>query len=126
MSDTPQLANPGEFISAEEYEESPEQQMDKELITSDWQATMEALSRPETKVTLPKRGEFSRQKVVAAFEDAFELIGGVPRLAVWAHSNPKEFYKLYGKLLPSTNSSALGESNELVIKHVLPKSRLDE
>ena len=61
-----------------------------------------------------------------AFDNAFHLIGGVPRLAIWADDNPKEFFKLYAKLLPSQSSSSLGESTDIVIKHVLPKSKLDE
>lgn len=35
-----------------------------------------------------------------AFINAFELIGGVSRLVMWADQNPTEFYKLYARLLP--------------------------
>jgi hypothetical protein len=35
------------------------------------------------------------------FQHAFELIGGIPRLAHWAHSNPDKFYALYSKLIPA-------------------------
>lgn len=35
------------------------------------------------------------------FQHAFELIGGIPRLAHWAHSNPDKFYQLYSKLIPA-------------------------
>lgn len=35
-----------------------------------------------------------------AFQLAFQLIGGVPRLALWAHANPTEFYRIYSKLIP--------------------------
>ncbi|MFI5224007.1 MAG: hypothetical protein ACHQX3_07185 [Nitrospirales bacterium] len=35
------------------------------------------------------------------FQHAFELIGGIPRLAHWAHSNPDKFYQLYSKLIPT-------------------------
>lgn len=42
----------------------------------------------------------SRKRVERAFLNAFELIGGVPRLALWADQNPTEFYKLYARLLP--------------------------
>jgi hypothetical protein len=47
------------------------------------------------------RKAMRREKVVRHYDDAFELIGGVPRLAYWAHSDPKEFYKQYAKLIPS-------------------------
>jgi hypothetical protein len=35
------------------------------------------------------------------FQHAFELIGGIPRLAHWAHANPDKFYQLYSKLIPA-------------------------
>lgn len=54
-----------------------------------------------TQIHLPKNERFTRAEVVQAFASTFELIGGVPRLALWAHRNESEFYKLYAKLLPS-------------------------
>ena len=63
--------------------------------------------------------------MVQAFQTAFELIGGVPRLALWGNENPNEFYKLYGKLLPSSNSSALGEQSKLVIEMAIKPGGLD-
>lgn len=41
-------------------------------------------------------------KAAKAFQQAFEQIGGVPRLALWADQNPSKFYHLYSKLVPST------------------------
>ena len=116
-----------EFIPAEEYaSQATAPTPPKEHEISDWDSVMESIANGGGKtISLPRKGEFSRAKVVEAFADAFELIGGVPRLAVWAHTNPGDFYKLYGKLLPSQNSSALGESNEMVIKHVIPPTELD-
>jgi len=35
------------------------------------------------------------------FQHAFEMIGGIPRLAHWAHTNPDKFYQLYSKLIPA-------------------------
>jgi len=72
------------------------------------------------------RQDFSRKEVVKAFQRAFDLIGGIPRLALWAHENPTEFFKLYARLLPSQASPALGEANEMTVIHVIPKSSLDE
>lgn len=43
-----------------------------------------------------------KQKAADAFQSAFDLIGGVPRLALWADKNPSAFYALYSKLIPST------------------------
>ena len=115
-----------EFIPAEEYEAEPEQQSYQEIVTSDWELTLSQLAQPETTVRIPRTKEFKRQQVISAFANAFELIGGVPRLALWAHSNPTEFFKLYGKLLPTNDSAALGEQSQLVVRHVLPRSPLDE
>jgi hypothetical protein len=42
------------------------------------------------------------QKAAGAFQQAFDLIGGVPRLALWADQNPSKFYPLYSKLMPHT------------------------
>lgn len=42
-----------------------------------------------------------REEIARAYDDAFELIGGVPRLALWAHEDPREFYKLHAKLIPT-------------------------
>ena len=77
-------------------------------------------------VRIPRSPTFSRKEVVQSFQSAFELIGGVPRLALWANDNPNEFYKLYGKLLPSSNSSALGEQTKLVIEMAIKPGALDE
>ena len=83
-----------------------------------------ALSEGKT-IRVPRNPQFSRKEVVQAFQSAFELIGGVPRLALWGNDNPNEFYKLYGKLLPSSNSSALGESAKLIIEMAIKPGALD-
>ena len=41
-------------------------------------------------------------KAAMAFQQAFEMIGGVPRLALWADQNPTKFYTLFSKLVPAT------------------------
>jgi hypothetical protein len=61
-----------------------------------------------------------RADVVTAFHTAFQMIGGVPRLALWADHNPTEFYKLYSRLLPSAASNELNGVSELKIVHSLP------
>lgn len=74
---------------------------------------------------LKKRKDgFSRQDVVNAFQAAFETIGGVSRLSLWANANPDRFYPLYTKLLPAT-SIQFGHGSTLVVRHALPPSPLD-
>jgi len=48
------------------------------------------------------------RNVRAQFQHAFELIGGIPRLAHWAHANPDKFYQLYSKLIPAQVTGADG------------------
>lgn len=78
------------------------------------------------KLVIPRNPHFTRKDVVQAFHTSFELMGGIPRLALWGHEHPTEFYKLYSRLLPSQASSALGESNVLRLEMAVPPSPLDE
>lgn len=66
------------------------------------------------------RESLRRADVVSAFHMAFQMIGGVPRLALWADSNPAEFYKLYGRLLPSSASDEMNTVGKIYIVHALP------
>jgi hypothetical protein len=72
-----------------------------------------------------QRDGFSRNDVVNAFQDAFRMIGGVQRMALWANANPDKFYPLYTKLLPST-AIQIGDNAQVVIQHAIPPSPLDE
>ena len=110
MSET--KSNVVEFIPKDEYERQMEE-------------TFHQMSNLTTNLSIPRNSKVSRKQVVQAFQDAFELVGGTPRLAVWANENPTDFYKLYARLLPSQASEALGESNEIIVKHVLPRTDLD-
>jgi hypothetical protein len=67
----------------------------------------------------------SRQEVVKAFNLAFQMIGGVPRLALWGDQNPTEFYKLYSRLLPSSTAVELDSAQAITIQHALPPPRYD-
>lgn len=87
--------------------------------------TLNDLAEGNQKVTRITKREFAKQKVMDAFHDAFDLIGGVPRLAYWAHQNPTEFFKLYGKMLPAGASIDLNHNGEIIFRHVLPPSKLD-
>lgn len=104
-----------EFVPREVYEKQMEE-------------TLNALSAKHGSIRVPNPNSnpVSRKRVVQAFMDAFELIGGVPRLAVWANENPDNFYGLYARLLPSSTSQALGEANEMIVRHVLPRTELDQ
>ena len=77
-------------------------------------------------IRVPKNPHFSRKDVVSAFQSSFELVGGIPRLALWANDNYSEFAKLYARLLPSQASSSLGEANVLRIEMAIKPGPLDE
>ena len=100
----------------------------EEVITrTDWEATITMLAeRPGAKLTVPRSPDLKREQVVNAFLDAFELIGGTPRLAIWADDNLGEFYKLYAKLLPKQLEQEVQHDGGITIKHVLPRGALDQ
>lgn len=125
-----------EFISAEEAEELENQEVErvyKDPFSSDYSDVAEkcrALSglaqsgNGESRISVPR--EVSRKKVTNAFHDAFELIGGVPRLAVWADTHPTDFFKLYARLLPTEASQQIEHSGQVKILHAFGRGPLDE
>lgn len=52
---------------------------------------------------------FSRRQIEQAFIESFEMIGGVPRLALWANEpeNYGEFLKLLMRLAPKEATAAM-------------------
>ena len=87
--------------------------------------TLELMSKAERKLSIPRTSAFNREDVVRAFTDSFELIGGVPRLATWAHSHQTEFYRLYAKLLPSSAQKQITHDGKVIIEHALQPGPLD-
>jgi hypothetical protein len=77
------------------------------------------------RLAIPRSSAFSRKQIVGAFHSAFELIGGVPRLAAWAHTHETEFYKLYARLLPNQAQVDFGNDGVLKIVHSLAPTALD-
>ncbi len=90
-----------------------------------WEETLASLATRKTNsIAIPRNNkDLRRAQVVDAFLDAFQLIGGVPRLAIWADENPTEFYRLYGKLVPKEEQTKT--DTNMTIRHVLPRSALD-
>ena len=89
-----------------------------------WEETLTDLANGKTKsIRVPRDPDIKRKRVINAFQDAFQLIGGTPRLALWADENPTEFYRIYSKLMPKENHNQT--DGELVIHHVLPRGPLD-
>lgn len=128
-----------EFIPAEDYKEDKAEdeirtvEYEDEQPYSDTAEECRSLQPLEemavqgngvTRLSVPR--EVKREKVVHAFQEAFELIGGVPRLAHWADQSPSAFYKLYARLLPTQANQQLEHSGEIRVRHVLPRGPLDE
>ena len=111
MDIIPTDPNLKQFISDEEFGQMGE--VFKELAD-----TGKSLTR------LPQR-QFSRRRVLEAIDEAFQLIGGVPRLAMWAHLNPTEFYKLWGKTIPAASQLEVMGNLTHIIRPALPRSPLD-
>lgn len=122
-----------EYIPADEYREAEDDAQFREYDDPEQYSETAEKLRPlaglatqgngVTKVAVPR--ELHRKQVVNAFMDAFEMIGGVPRLSHWADQHPSAFYKLYARLLPTTAQTQLEHSGEILIKHVLPRGPLD-
>lgn len=70
---------------------SPPDQLSQEVINLAQYAIRKRQSRSPS----------TRQSIVDQFNSTFQLIGGVPRLALWADKNPTAFYALYSKMIPA-------------------------
>lgn len=117
-----------EFIAAEDYTPHDDTGATTEIITREpWEETLTTLAnKPGTQVQVPRSADVKRTQVVNAFLDAFQLIGGTPRLALWGHENPTEFYRLWSKLAPRQLEQEMKHEGGMVIKHILPRGPLDE
>ncbi len=74
-----------------------------------------------------KRDGFTRDDVVKALGNAFEMIGGTTRLALWANQNPGDFYKLYARMLPAQAAPIMQVTGEkLTLIMATDSSPLDQ
>jgi len=67
----------------------------------------------------------TRKEVEAAFVETFELVGGVPRLAMWANKegNYGDFLKLYARLIPKEVAEEAGQT--FIYESAVPPSALN-
>ena len=129
-SDTKQV-----FVPADEYDRLSEGPISDKIIDdpNEYSETAEkckalgglAVSgNGVSRISVPR--EVKRQRVISAFHDAFELIGGIPRLAIWADSHPTDFFKLYARTMPGEASQRAEAVEAPTIRHILPPGPLDE
>lgn len=69
--------------------------------------------------------EWSRREIQDAFIETFDLVGGVPRLALWANDpeNYKDFLNLLMKLAPKEQAADIGKQ-AFVYRSNVPQSSL--
>ena len=76
---------------------------DQSALSTHAQSLIDYYSRKHTpRNRLGSAATGSRADIKDQFEQVFELIGGVPRLALWADENPTQFYSLFSKLIPAS------------------------
>jgi len=115
------------FIPADEVPSAVEEAATELIVREPWEDTLKDLAnKPGKTLRVPRDPDLRRKQVVNAFQDAFALIGGTPRLAIWADENPGEFFKLYSKLMPKQQEIETKHEGGLQIMHVLPRGKLDE
>lgn len=78
--------------------QDPEQQL---TFNERFDRLAQIAEQARTRVAIPRSPNFTRGDVVSAITSVFEMIGGIPRFAVWANENEGEYYKIYAKLMPS-------------------------
>lgn len=86
-----------------------------------------ALTQRQIKVAQGgRRIKPSRKEVEEGFLEAFELVGGITRLAIWANkeSNYGEFLKLYSKLVPKEVAEEAGQT--FIYQSNVPPSGLNK
>lgn len=78
-------------------------------------------------MNLIPRKQAQKQRVIQALAETFEIVGGVPRLALWADKNYGEFMKIIGKQIPVLvqNSIGIQASGPVTIVSAIPQSTLD-
>ena len=90
-----------------------------DLLLSDEAQVAKNLNR------LPSNKE-RKQRFLSAINEAFELVGGVPRLALWADKNYGQFIKLAGRTLPTlVNNLQINSKGPVQIFSPIPPTELD-
>ena len=97
---------------------------------STWQQRFNELANEQDidapAIRLPRKNgkRVNRADIEAAFVNAFEMVGGVPRLALYADANYGEFIKIFGRLLPKESLQV--HDGEIRLVHAIAPSKLDE
>ena len=87
------------------------------FVPADFRLLQEAYAKKS------KKHRLKRSHIAEKYDDAFELIGGVPRLALFAHEYPGAFYKLHARLIPTEQKQE--HSGEIRIVGFVQPTALD-
>jgi hypothetical protein len=98
---------------------------DQELYSEQMHTVLSDVARSCNTIISPPRKKFDREKFLAAIGEAFDLIGGVPRFAIWADQNQTEFYKICAKTIPQAQMLDIMGKLQHIIRPALPPSPLD-
>ena len=91
-----------------------------------WEKRLEEMANmPGSTFRVPRNESIKRTQVVDSVLDAFELLGGTSRLTLWANENYGDFIKIYAKLAPRQIEKEVNHAGDVVIKHILPRGKLD-
>lgn len=123
------MANDPEVTFIQAGEETPDTgtSSDHHIVPRDpWEVRLSEIANSRARgFRVPRNETIRRTQVVDSVLDAFELIGGTSRMALWANDNPGEFYKIYAKLAPKQIEAEVKHDGGIKIVHVLPRGNLD-
>lgn len=111
-----QEALEGELLPTEQDTNTVEQVVDLDHFRSS-DAVLDRLAA-RTTARIPQI--YSRKKVEQGFLEAFEMIGGVSRLALWANDHPTEFYNLLSRLFPKEIEKKV--QGTVVVQHAIARN----
>lgn len=98
---------------------------DDTLYTEQMDGVLSDISRTCRAVLKAPQRKFERERFVNAIYEAYDLIGGVPRLALWADKNETEFYRIMAKTIPQASMLDIVGKIKHQILPALPPSALD-
>lgn len=99
---------------------------DDELYSEQMHTILSDEGKKARAVMQAPRRKFDRQRFLDAMSEAFEQIGGVARLTLWADKNPTEFYRLMKATIPQAQLLDIQAKMQMQILPALAPSPLDE
>lgn len=99
---------------------------DDQLYSEQMHEILSAEGQKARAVMQAPRRKFDRQRFLDAMSEAFEQIGGVARLTIWADKNPTEFYRLMKATIPQAQLLDIQGRMSMQILPALGPSPLDE